>query len=82
METTLVSMVAAQDFLLGMLEPFVAYSVTLFASNSVMGERSEEILFTTMEDGVLQITAVEPLYIGHFGTIPCRDLFCQILKMD
>ena len=39
------------DILLDSLDPFTRYSVTLYASNSIMGEASEPTQFTTQEDG-------------------------------
>lgn len=45
------STIAEIDLLLDSLRPFTEYSVTLYAMNSVMGEVSELMQFTTLEDG-------------------------------
>lgn len=45
------STTAQQDFLLESLLPFTEYSVVIYASNSIMGELSGVVQFTTLEDG-------------------------------
>lgn len=46
-----VFMTVETSYLLDMLTPDTLYFVTLTAMNSLTGERSEEISFTTLEDG-------------------------------
>lgn len=45
------STIAGQALLVDSLQPFTEYSVVLYASNSIMGELSETMQFTTLEDG-------------------------------
>ena len=56
------------DILLDSLDPFTRYSVTLYASNSIMGEASEPTQFTTQEDGKYAVA------YSYHDPLPIQDI--------